>query len=142
MVRGESRWKLRVFVVVVLSAVALVPAARGTVRTQDGPLTTIPNVFVDIQVTLTDTRITLNRHTVNRGIEGRFIIRNVGTKRHSFTLGGTSRGTVQPGFSRTVNPREQYIELVFLNYRGPVPYRSVIPADRSKPGMKGIFRIL
>jgi len=124
-----------------LSAVALVPAARGTIRTHDGPLTTVPNIFVDIQVTITDTRITLNRRSANRGDECRFIVRNVGTKRHSFTLGGTARGTVQPGFSHTLNPKTQQTLLLFLNYRGPMPYRSIIPADRSKPGMHGTFTI-
>ena len=134
--------KPRIFAVAVLSAVALVPAARGTVRTHDGALTTVPNVFVDIQVKITDTRITLSRRTANRGDQGRFIIRNVGTKRHSFTLGGTARGTVQPGFSHTLNPKTQQTLLLFLNYRGPIPYRSTIPADRSKPGMHGTFTIL
>ena len=135
--------KLRIFAVTVLSAVALVPTARGAVRAQDRPLTTAPNVFVDIQVTITDTRITLNRRTANRGDEGRFIIRNIGTKPHSFTLGSQAYGTgVQTGFSHTLKPKTQKTLLLFLDFRGLIPYRSILPHDRGKPGMKGIFKIL
>jgi hypothetical protein len=112
-------------------------------RAHAGPSTTAPTVFVDIQVTITDARIALDRHTAHRGDEARFIIRNVGTKPHSFTLGSTARGMgVQTGFSRTLKPREQQILLLFLNYRGQLPYRSKLPADRAKPGMRGVFKIL
>jgi hypothetical protein len=132
----------RMFTVALLSAMAAVPAAQGSVRTQSGPSTTAPNVFVNIQATISDTRITLKPRKANRGDEARFIIRNVGTKPHSFTLGSSARGTgEQTGFSRTLKPRTQTTLLLFLDFRGPVPYRSVLPHDRGLPGMKGIFTI-
>ena len=132
--------KGRTFALATLATVALVPAAHGSLR---APATTAPNVYVNIQVTITDTRITLDRHAANRGDEGRFVIRNVGKKRHNFTVGGAAPGKgVQTGFSATVNPAEQKILLLFFDYRGSLPYRSTIPADRAKPGMKGIFKIL
>ena len=32
--------------------------------------------------------------------------------------------------------------LLFLDYRGSLPYRSAVRADLNKPGMRGIFKIL
>jgi hypothetical protein len=130
----------RILALAGLSAAMLAPAAAGASR---GPSTTAPDVFVDIQVTITDSRIGLSRRTAHRGDEARFIIRNVGTKPHSFTLGTTVRGAgAQTGFSRTLKPKEQQVLLLFLNYRGRLPYRSKFPADRAKPGMRGVFKIL
>ncbi|MGZ4439004.1 MAG: hypothetical protein ACXVZN_01365 [Gaiellaceae bacterium] len=144
----------RLFALAAVSAVALVPAAHGTVGTSAGPLTTAPNVFDEIQVTITDARISLNKHTANRGDEGRFVIRNVGTKPHTFTLGKLAHGTgqnaqglgkrkygTQSGFATTIKPREQKIFLLFFDFRGPIPYGSTTPADRGKAGMKGTFTI-
>jgi hypothetical protein len=48
---------------------------------------------------------------------------------------------VQTGFSHTLKPKTQRTLLLFLDFRGPVPYKSVLPHDRGKPGMKGIFTI-
>jgi hypothetical protein len=133
--------------------VALVPAAHGTAATHDRPLTTTPNVFVDIQVTVTDERISLNRHSATRGDMGRFVIRNAGKKPHTFAIGHSVHGTgqnaqgttsqygKQSGFTTTVKPKEQKTFLLFLDFRGPVPYYSTTPTDRGKPGMKGTFTI-
>ena len=124
---------------------ALVPAAHGTVRPQSSahPETTDPPPVADIQVKITDTRISVNPSSAERGAYARFIVRNVGTKPHSFTLGTAKRGTgSQTGFSRTVKPKAQKILLLYLDYRGRLPYYSSLPADRSKPGMKGTFTIL
>jgi hypothetical protein len=128
-----------------LLAAALVPAAQGTVRTSSGgqPQTTEPDVFVTIHVTITDARITLDRRSASRGDAARFVIRNVGTKLHGFRLGATKYGSgTQTGFSKTLKPREEKLILLFLDYRGRLPYYSYIKADLTKPGMKGIFRIL
>lgn len=130
------------FGVALLSAMAAVPAAQGSVRTQSGPSTTAPTVFVNVLVTLTDTRITLSRRRANRGDEARFIIRNLGTKTHGFSLGSLERGNgFQTGFSQTLKPKTQKTLLLFLDYRGAVPYKSHLPHDRGLPGMKGIFTV-
>jgi hypothetical protein len=131
--------KSRILTLAAISAVALVPAAHGA-----RPQTTIPNVFVTVHVTITDSRIILDRHSAGRGDEVRFVTRNAGTKVHNFTLGATTkRGAgIQTGFSSTLKPKEQKVILLFLDYRGPLPYRSLIKADVKKPGMRGIFRIL
>jgi hypothetical protein len=123
-------------VVFVLASLTLVSA------TQARPHTTAPTVFYNIHVTLTNTRILLDKHSAPRGTYARFIIRNLDTRPHNFTLGKARRGTgAQSGFSRTLKPRQKQILLLFLDYRGPIPYHGGLKADRAKPGMKGIFTI-
>jgi hypothetical protein len=120
----------------VLASLALAPA------TQARPQTTAPTVFFNINVTLTNSRIVLNKHGAPRGTYARFIIRNVDTRPHNFTLGKAKRGTgAQSGFSRTLKPHQRQILLLFLDYRATIPYFSSLAADRSKPGMKGVFTI-
>lgn len=97
---------------------------------------------MDIHVKITDTRIVLDRLTAARGDYARFIVRNAGTKTHGFSLGKSKPGTgLQTGFTRTLKPNVQKILLLFLDYRGALPFSSQLPADRSKPGMRGIFTI-
>jgi hypothetical protein len=106
------------------------------------PETTAPDVIIDIHVTLTNSRIVLSRHNAPRGTYARFTIRNVGTRPHNFTLGKAKRGSgAQSGFSRTLKARHKQILLLFLDYRGPLPYFAGLPADRRKPGMRGVFTI-
>ena len=77
-----------------------------------------------------------------RGSYARFIMLNTGKQRHTFTLGNGKRGTgVQTGFSKLLKPRQQAVLLLFLDYRGKVAYRGSLPADRSKPAMRGYFTI-
>lgn len=77
-----------------------------------------------------------------RGTMARFILLNVGTKPHTFKLGHERRGTAtQTGFSTALKPGGQHILIYYLDYRGKLPYFGSLPADRSKPGMKGIFTI-
>lgn len=77
-----------------------------------------------------------------RGTMARFILRNEGAKPHTFTLGHEKHGTgTQTGFTRALRPHEQSILILFLDYRGPLPYLGSLPADRSKPGMKGTFTV-
>ncbi len=127
-----------------LLAAALVPAAHGSVRTSGAqPLTTTPDVFVTIHVTITDSRISLDRRSASRGDEARFVIRNVGKLAHTFTLGTKRFGTgTQTGFHSALKPRQEKLVLLFLDYRGPLPYRSTMRHDLGKPGMKGTFKIL
>lgn len=135
--------KSRILGLAALATVAFVPAAHGMARTHDGPSTTAPDVFLNIQVTITDTRISLSPRTAIRGAEARFIIHNIGTKRHNFTIGGTvKQAGTQTGFSRMIGAKQQQVLLIYLDYRGPLPYRSTIPADRSLPGMRGIFKVI
>jgi hypothetical protein len=128
--------RLLALLVLVLASPALASAAQAR------PQTTAPTVFYNVHVTLTNTRIVLDTHRAPRGTYARFVIRNLDTRPHNFTLGKARRGTgAQSGFSRTLKPRQKQILLLFLDYRGPIPYSGGLPADRAKPGMKGIFTI-
>ena len=105
------------------------------------PATTDPTVFTEIAVTITDSRITVTPDHVERGEYARFVVHNLGRKPHTFTLGSTKgRGSgVQTGFSRMVKPQSEKILLLYLDYRGKLPYHSALKEDLKKPGMKGIF---
>jgi hypothetical protein len=86
-------------VLAMLSALLLVAAAQAR------PLTTAPSLSLDVHVTLTNTRIVLDRHSAPRGVQARFVIKNTGTKAHNFTLNGkTSPTGVRQDFSRTLKP--------------------------------------
>jgi hypothetical protein len=134
--------KSRFFALAAVSAVALVPAAQGAQQSSARPQTTVPPPLVDIQVTITDTAIVMSPTSALRGDYARFILHNLGKKPHTFTLGRAKRGAgVQTGFSKPLKPKEQKILLLFLDYRGQLAYYGSLPADRSKPGMKGVFTI-
>ena len=130
--------RYRLLSLALVSAVALVPTAHGA-----RPQTTAPDVFVTVHVTITDSKITLNRHSAGRGDQVRFAMRNSGTKVHSFTLGKTTKAGlgVQTGFSTKLRPNEEKAVLLFLDYRGSLPYRSILKYDLNKPGMRGTFTI-
>jgi hypothetical protein len=104
--------------------------------------TTAPDLYVNVNVTMTNTRFILSTNTGPRGADARFILHNVSNKPHSFALGTEAYGTgVQTGFSQTVKPGQQKILVVFLDIRGTISYHGGLPADRNKPGMKGTFHI-
>lgn len=127
---------LRVIALGVVLAAMLVPSALAR------PQTTAPNVFVNIHVTLTDTEVILSPKTAPRGSDARFIVKNLGTKPHSFTLGSSVLGAnLQSGFSRTVQPKQSKILLLYLNARGALQYYGGATAKKSTPKMKGIFLV-
>lgn len=132
-------WRLLGLAVLALASLTLVPAAWTGPQTT---ATTAPSAFFNIHVKLTSTRIVLGKHSAPRGTYARFIIRNVDTRPHNFTLGKVRRGIgAQSGFSRTLKPHQRKILILFLDYRGPLPYSGGLPADRAKPGMKGVFTV-
>jgi hypothetical protein len=119
---------------------AIVAALSVSAAAQAHPLTTRPQLELDVRVTITDTRIVLDRHTAPRGVEARFHIRNTGTRAHNFTLSGPklSSGRRQ-GFSQTLKPGQQKTVRLFLDLRARQAYFSGLAADRSKPKMRGVF---
>lgn len=131
--------KSRLFTLAAISAVALVPAAQSA----DQPQTTAPPPVSNIKIIITDSGIKVSPKLAQRGSMGRFIIVNTGKKPHTFVLGHERRGTgVQTGFKKALKPNQQSVLILFLDFRGAIPYQAVLPADRNKPGMKGIFRIV
>ena len=125
-----------------LTVVAMVQALLFVSAAQARPLTTAPSLILDVHVTITDMRIVLDRHSGPRGVEARFVIKNTGTKAHNFTLNGktTPAGVLQK-FSRTLKPKQRVIVGLFLDQRARIPYLDNLPANRSKPGMRGFFVI-
>jgi hypothetical protein len=120
------------------SAAALVPAAQSSVQ----PQTTAPPPVVRVKITITDSVIQMSPKRAQRGSLAQFILVNRGTKPHTFKLGHERRGTgSQTGFTKALRPNQQSVLIVFLDYRGALPYLGSLPADRSKPGMKGTFTI-
>lgn len=98
--------------------------------------------MVSVKITITDAMIHMTPKRAQRGSMAQFILINRGTKPHTFKLGHERRGTgSQTGFTKTLKPNQQSILLIFLDYRGALPYLGTLPADRSKPGMKGTFTI-
>ncbi|MDX6438769.1 MAG: hypothetical protein QOF76_4707 [Solirubrobacteraceae bacterium] len=131
--------KSRHFALAAILAVALVPAAESAVQ----PRTTAPPPVANIKITITDSGIHMSPKIAQRGTIGRFILVNVGKKPHTFVLGHERRGTgTQTGFSKALKPHQQSVLILFLDFRGPIPYSGVLPADRNKPRMKGIFRVI
>jgi hypothetical protein len=128
---------LRSLTIFAMLIVLSLPAAA-----QARPLTTRPSLVLDVHVTITDTRIVLDRRTAPRGVEARFVIKNTGTKAHNFTLNGKTTPTgVRQKFSRTLKPKRRVIVGLFLDQRARIPYLDSLPADRSEPGMRGFFVI-
>ena len=120
--------------VTVLSVVAFVPTGQSQRQT------TAPNIYVSIRVTLTDTKVVVSPRTAPRGTDARFLVHNIGTKPVTFTIGTSAHGVgVQTGFRRVLKPGTQKILLLYLNYRGAIPYYSGDSLAHAKAGTKGWF---
>ena len=106
------------------------------------PLTTPPNLYVTVNVTMTNTSFVLAPHSAPRGVDARFVIHNASNKPHNFAVGNGKIGTgVQTGFSATVKPGGTKILILFLDIRGKVAYHAGLAADRNKHGMRGEFLV-
>ena len=77
-------------VVAVLAAVlvSLVPLAHGATSGAAGAKTTEPEVYQDVNVTITDRKIVLSERRAERGEGVTLHIKNTGTKPHSFGFAG------------------------------------------------------
>jgi hypothetical protein len=125
-----------------LVALVLIAAVTTLVAAAQSPATTAPTPVVNIKITLTDTVIRVSPKRAQRGTVARFLLTNVGRKPHKFTFGHLRHGSgTQTGFTRSLTPNQQSILLLFLDYRGAIPYQGTLPGDRTRPGMKGTFTI-
>ena len=129
-----------------VSAVALVPAAAGGA----GPATTEPTEEIPVKVTISDRGITMTPKTGTRGAVALFVVSNVGKKPHSFAVGEGAGGVAlqanveyKKGLAtRVIKPGgKRQVLLIFLDFRGELPYHSTVPADAKNPRMKGVFTI-
>lgn len=124
---------------------ALVPAASGAFR----PGTTEPTQEIRVEVTLTDSGIKLSHKVGERGWVALFVVRNKGTKPHSFEVAGKGGLALQANVSfknglatPVMKPGSKFkVLLIFLDVRGALAYRSYVPADLKNPRMRGTFTI-
>jgi hypothetical protein len=127
---------------VLLAVFAVAGQADAGGSALKAPSTTAPDLFVKVNVTMTNTRFILSLHSGPRGADARFDIHNVGTKTNIFAIGNEKYDTgVQTGFSASVKPGQSKILILFLDIRGKLPYYSGLRADHNNPGMKGVFNI-
>ena len=121
-----------------MSALALIPVAHSAIQ----PRTTAPPQVITVKIMITDSAIHMTPRSAPRGDLGRFILVNAGKKRHVFSLGHQRRQTgSQTGFVKALKPGEQSVLILFLDYRGKLPYLGSLPADRANAKMKGTFTI-
>jgi hypothetical protein len=136
--------RLAVVLVAVLVPFALVSLAQGATRGAAGPLTTEPEVYEDLNVTITDRKIVLSERRAERGEGVTLHVKNTGKKPHSFSFAG--KGAIalgNAGLSTPVlKPGQTYILSVFMDVRGAIPYRSTVKADASRIGMRGVFFVI
>jgi hypothetical protein len=134
--------KWRLFGIAAASAALLPSALTSDALSAVQPRTTAPPEVVTIKIMITDSAINMSPKAAPRGDIARFILVNSGKKPHTFSLGHQHRQTgSQTGFTRSLKPGAQHILILFLDYRGTLPYLGTLPADRAKPAMKGTFKI-
>jgi hypothetical protein len=127
---------------VVIAASATAALAQSPPRAHLLPHTTAPDLYVNVRVTMTNTRFIVSRHSGPRGADAKFELHNTSNKPHNFSIGNEKYGTgVQTGFTVTLKPGQSKILVLFLDIRGTIRYFPGLPADKGKKGMSGIFKI-
>lgn len=134
--------KLRIAILaLVVAAVGFLPAATNVAKAK--PFTTEPDVYADINVSITDTKIAISDRTANRGNGVNFHVKNTGSKPHNFALLAPRAAIVGLGAeglsTPTLKPGQSAVLQVFLDYVGTFVYRSTVKADLSKIRMRGKF---
>jgi hypothetical protein len=119
-------------------ATTLLVAAPALAR----PQTTNAPQMLTIKVILTDTGVTMRPNVVARGSTAVFVVSNRGTKPQTMLLGDVKRGDGKKiGFSSKLGPNEQKTFVMFLDYRGLLPFASTGAHGGSKLTVRGTFRI-
>ena len=127
--------------VLAVSAATVTQATAGQ-RAHVAPHTTAPDLYINVNVTMTNEKFVVSRHSGPRGADAKFIIRNKSNEVHNFSVGNEKFDTgVQTGFSVTVKPGQKKILILFLDIRSTIPYYPGLKADKDKTGMKGVFHI-
>ena len=131
----------RLVSLVALVAAVVVPFAHGATRLAAAPQTTEPDTYLDVNVTLTDRKITLSDRSADRGSGITFHVRNTGTKLHSFALVGPGALSLDSAGLRTpaLKPGQTAVLQVYLDFRGAIPYRSTAPGDATRITLRGVF---
>ena len=139
--------KLRSLVLIAAAASLLlaVPAAYAVSHATKGPLTTEPDVYDIVDVTITDTKIILSGTSSQRGNGVDFRVRNAGKKAHSFALLADNTQLIsldrQGLHTGLLKPGQKSVLSVYMDARGTFVYRSLAKIDRAKRGMHGKFTV-
>ena len=136
-----ARMGVRLLSLVALVAAVVAPLAHGATRLAAAPQTTEPDTYLDINVTLNDRKITLSDRSAERGDGVTFHVRNTGTKPHSFALVGPGALSLDSAGLRTaaLKPGQTAVLQVYLDYRGAIPFRSLVKGDATRITMRGVF---
>ena len=115
---------------------SLAVAAPGFAR----PDTTNAPAFLTIKVTITDTSVTVRPNTALRGTNATFILTNRGKTTQKWVIGNATRGVGKTsGFASVLAPDQQKNFVMYLDYRGQLPYSITHPGGTKV--VKGSFTI-
>jgi hypothetical protein len=115
---------------------SLAVAAPGFAHTD----TTNAPAFLIVKVTITDTSVTVRPNAAPRGTNATFILTNRGKTTQKWVLGNATRGVGKTsGFASVLAPDQQKNVVMYLDYRGQLPYS--ISRLGSKQQVKGSFTI-
>ena len=130
--------KHRIFACAAVAAVALIPVASGVAQTR----TTEPGEIIKINVTMTDTRMTIRNLTVERGQQVDFWVHNIGRRPHDFTFQGQGAAALSNlGLSTgAIKPRKTVVLQLYMDYRGKFTLLSKM--DPKKAGLRKTFTVL
>jgi hypothetical protein len=114
----------------------LVIAAPGFAR----PQTTNAPAFLTVKVTITDTSVTVKPNAAPRGSNAIFILTNRGKTTQKWILGTETRGVgKKSGFSTVLAPDQQKNVVMYLDYRGRLPYSTTKVGGKKQ--VHGSFKI-
>ena len=122
--------RLGLTIIAAAAALAAAGAASGT--------TNVPAIFT-VKVTIKDKSIAMTPNHAVRGSTITFILVNRGRKTHTFVIGDPKRGAGHgQGFRQTLRPNQQFTKVMFLDYRGVMPFTTQVG---SRVLARGNFRI-
>jgi hypothetical protein len=103
--------------VVLLASLAVSASASARTDTTNAP------AFLTIKVTITDKAVTVKPNTALRGSNAIFILTNRGKSTQRWVLGNATRGVGKTsGFASVLAPDQQKNVVMYLDYRGQLPY--------------------
>jgi hypothetical protein len=106
-----------------LVPVALLASRAVAASANARPDTTNAPAFLTIKVTITDTSVTVRPNTAVRGTNATFILTNRGKTTQRWILGNAARGVGKTsGFASVLAPDQQKNVVMYLDYRGSLPY--------------------
>ena len=101
-----------------LAATAAALAAAGSAS----GTTNVPAIFT-VKVNIYDAKLTMSPNHAVRGSTITFVMINRGKKTHTFQIGDVKRGAgFGQGFRQTLKPNQQFQKVMFLDYRGKMPF--------------------